>query len=134
MNDAIYKKKGLELEKLNKEYPLELWFYEMVQKKETELTIRDISHMLCQEVYLDIAIPIAWKRIIDDPFSGEFYDGHMIKLLTRVFADNPELKQKENYITFNKKVKKICEIYEWESDYEKQEYEKILIEFRSLFV
>lgn len=133
MREAIYKKKGLELDGLKQDFPLERWFYQMVQKNENDLTIKDISHMLRQEVYLDLAIPIAWKRIMDNPLCGELYDGQMIELLTRVFVNNPELKEKENYITFKKKLEQVYNLYEWDDDYEKEEYEKILIAFKYLF-
>lgn len=133
MKDVIYKKKGLELDELKQDLPLERWFYQMVQKNENDLTIKDISHMLRQEVYLDLAVPIAWKIIIDNPLCGELYDGQMIELLTRVFINNPELKETENYITFKKKLEQVYNLYEWDGDNEKEEYEKILIVFKFLF-
>ena len=121
MRDAIYKIKGLELNKLKQDFPLEKWFYQMVQKKEKDLTIKDISHMLRQEVYLDLAVPIAWNRIVDDPLCGELYEGQMIELLTRVFINKPELREKEKYLSFEKKMEKVYKQYEWENEYEKEE-------------
>lgn len=133
MMAAIYKLKGIELKDLKRDFPLEKWFYEMVQKKVDMLTISDISHMLRQEIYLDIAIPLAWEQLLDNPLCGEMYDGQMIELLTRVLVNNPNIKEADSYAAFEKKVQQMCETYEWENNYEKEEYEEILLKFRQLF-
>lgn len=133
MQSAIYKLKGIELKNVKRDSPLDKWFYEMVQKNVNMLTIVDISHMLRQEIYLDIAIPLAWEQLFDNPLCGEMNDGQMIELLTRVFINNPDLKEADSYVVFEKNAKKLYETYDWENNYEKEEYEKILVKFRHLF-
>ena len=67
MNLEIYRLKGIELKNLKRDSPLDKWFYEMIQKNVNMLTITDISHMLRQEIYLDIAIPLVWEQLFDNP-------------------------------------------------------------------
>lgn len=133
MKEAIYKIKGVEVNSIKQNSPLDIWFCEMVQKNVDELTIRDVSCMLRQEMYLDIAIPIAWWNIITNPFCGEMYEGQMIELLMRVFINNPELKEIESYIMFQKNLEKVYEIHNWDNDYAKEEYKKIIMKFQRLF-
>ena len=46
MKQFIYEIKNVDINKLKREMPLDQWFYELVQKKVTELTILDVSRML----------------------------------------------------------------------------------------
>ena len=89
--------------------------------------------MLRQEVYLDIAIPFACTKALEDPFCGEMYIGEMIDLLTKVFISNPDEKKQEFYTVFAEEVKQKWEMFEWESDFEKEEYKKLLFQFSLLF-
>lgn len=68
IGDDIYKIKGIELEKVKQNSPLDQWFYGMIQKKESELTLLDLSRLLRQDIYFDTAIPLAWKNTLATPF------------------------------------------------------------------
>lgn len=133
VKEAIYTLKSLKLDELERTSPLGKWFYEMVQKSVDELTLRDVLRMLRQEVYLDIAIPIACTKVLEDPFCGEMYVGEMIDLLTKVFISNPDEKKQDFYKMFAEEVQQKWEMFEWESDYEKEEYKKLLLRFSLLF-
>lgn len=133
MNLEIYRLKGIELKNLKRDSSLDKWFYEMIQKNVNMLTITDISHMLRQEIYLDIAIPLVWEQLLENPLCGEMYDGQMVELLTRVFINNPGLKEVDLYTVFEKKAWMIYDVYDWDSDYEKEEYRNILLNFSQLF-
>ncbi|MCM1500922.1 MAG: contact-dependent growth inhibition system immunity protein [Clostridium sp.] len=134
METTIYELKGIKLKDIKQDSPLDKWFYEMVQKKINMLTIGDISRMLRQEVYLDIAVPLAEERLLDDPLCGEMYEGEVIVLLTRVLINHPSAKENVFYMTFEKRIKYMNETHEWDSNYEKAEYEKIISKFRQLFM
>ncbi|MCM1235251.1 MAG: contact-dependent growth inhibition system immunity protein [Ruminococcus flavefaciens] len=131
---TIYELKGIKIKDIKQDSPLDKWFYEMVQKKVNMLTIGDITRMLRQEVYLDIAVPLAEERLLDDPLCGEMYDGEVVDLLTRILIKHPSVKKSDFYMRFEKKVMYMYETYEWDSDYEKTEYEKIISRFRQLFM
>lgn len=133
MNKRICDIKSVELEKVKQESSLDKWFYEMVQKREDDLTIKDISHMLRQEIYLDIAISKAWEKIIENPLCGEMYEGQMLELLARVLTKEENLKEKELYTAFEKNLIQEYEKITWDNDYDKKEYEKIVADFRKIF-
>lgn len=133
MENAIYKIKNLDINKINRDSPLDKWFYEMVQKNVDELTLKDISRMLRQEVYLDIALPIACKMVLSDPFCGEMYVGEMIELLKRVYISYPNKKEKIFCTELIQKVQQQSETFDWGSDYEKEEYGKLIAQFISIF-
>ena len=134
MKKTIAEKKGVSLEDIKINAPLDEWFYEMLKKSEDELSVRDISHMLRQEVYLDIAVSLGWKKIIENPLCGEMYEGQMLDLLTRVFVHNPEYKDYELFRRFEKRMKEVYESYQWDTDYEEKEVDKSLVNFRQLFL
>lgn len=131
--NAIYKIKNLDLNKINRDSPLDKWFHEMIQKNVDELTLKDISRMLRQEIYLDIALPIAYKMALSDPFCGEMYVGEMIELLTRVYISYPNERDKNFRTELIQKVQQQSDTFDWGSDYEKSEYGKLISRFNSLF-
>lgn len=92
MKEAIYETKGLRLEDLKRGSALDDWFYEMVQKQVVQLNLLDVSRMLRQEVYLDIAIPAAEHYLRLDPLTGEMYEGQLQELLLRVLEAHPEIR------------------------------------------
>lgn len=44
-----------------------------------------------------------------------------------------DVKAADSYAAFDRKVQQVYETYDWDNDYEKEEYEKILLKFRQLF-
>ena len=133
MKEAIYTLKRLKLDELERTSPLGKWFYEMVQKSVDELTLKDVLRMLRQEVYLDIAIPFACTKVLEDPFCGELYVGEMIDRLTKVFISNPDEKKGFPYTIFLEEVRQKWEMFEWADDFEQEEYKELLFELRLLF-
>lgn len=104
--------RGIELEKVKQNSPLDRWFYEMIQKKESELTLLDLSRLLRQDIYFDTAIPLAWKKILATPFCGEMYEGQLVELLIRASENNPEKKENSFYGVFAKDIAQIIETNE----------------------
>lgn len=133
IEDDIYKIKGIELEKVKQNSPLDQWFYGMIQKKESELTLLDLSRLLRQEIYLDIAIPLACKKILENPFCGEMYEGQLVELLIRTLENNSEKKENGFYRLFAQDIAQKIDTHEWGSDEEKNEYKRLTEELERLF-
>lgn len=129
----IYMLKNLKLEDVKTDSPLDKWFYEMIQKDVEQLTVTDVSRMLRQEVYFDIAIPCAWKYVLENPICGEMYAGQMLELLRVGLIKNPNMKEIRLYDKFKVSERNIYDKYEWDNEFEKGEYIKILEEFQQLF-
>lgn len=122
MDLPIYKIKGVNLDLVKKESPLDKWYYIMIQKFVDELSLLDISRMLRQNIFLDIAIPISWKKLVENPFCGELYDGQLLELIVRVTKQNPGIKHTHFFEQFESDIVKKIEAYEWNTGEEKEEY------------
>lgn len=120
MSQEIYKIKEVQLSQLKSDSPLEIWFCKMVQKTINELSLLDISRMLRQKIYLDIAVPLAWKKLLENPFCGELYEGQMLEILTRVLNDSVQEKDDASYNIFIAGIKEKIERHEWESNEDKK--------------
>ncbi len=64
MDLPICKMKNVEVSELKRESPLDNWFFSLVQKRISELSLLDISRMLRQHVYTDIAVNEAYKILL----------------------------------------------------------------------
>lgn len=129
MREPIYEIKGVKLDELEREYGLQIWFYNMVQKSIEELTLGDVGRMLRQDVFLDIAIPLAWKYMLADPFDAEMYEGELIVAMTGVVKKYPDMKNFDLYERFVKKVQEQIEKYDWGCEENKVAYKKEFEEF-----
>lgn len=133
MDQSIYKLKGLDIHKLPEESPLDRWFVTMVQKKVNELSLADISRMLRQDVYIDIAFPVVWKSLIKDPFCGEMYDGQLLELLIKSLEKHPEEKEQDTYNSFLSSVNQMMDTYIWEDETDKEEYVGMIEKLKELY-
>lgn len=122
MNLPIYKIKEVKLDSLKKESQLDKWYFTMIQKSVDELSLLDISRMLRQNIYLDIAIPLTWKKLLENPFCGELYDGQLLELLVRVVQQDPEIKRTNFFEQYKADIEKKINDHEWNNDEEKEEY------------
>ncbi|WFR55942.1 contact-dependent growth inhibition system immunity protein [Anaerocolumna sp. AGMB13025] len=126
--NPIYKIKNIDVNQLKNDSPLDQWFAKMIIKEENELDILDISRMLRQDVFSDIAIPIVWKILKENPFEGEMYEGQLLELLIRNLSNNPEKKNKKDYIEFMR-------LYEFFNDNSevKEDYENLVYKLKAIF-
>jgi hypothetical protein len=102
-------------------------------KEENELDILDISRMLRQDVFPDIAIPIVWKILKENPFEGEIYEGQLLVLLIRNLSNNPKKKNKEEYNEFMKLMEVKKHKYFKDNLEGKEDYENLVFKFEALF-
>ncbi len=90
--------------------------------------------MLRQEIYLDIALPNAWRRILDDPFCGEMYDGQMVELLSRVLKTHVQERRRDLYIPFIEKATQEMNKHEWVDKEDEKEFKMSIKKFSDLFM
>lgn len=87
MNEPILAQiKKIDPESLGTHYGLEVWNRSVLNKKISELNLRDISTMLRQDLYADIAMPIAWNILLRSPFEGEMWDGQLLEIVVEYFT------------------------------------------------
>ena len=126
MGAAIYEIKGLNLENLARESPLDQWFYKVVQKQVSQLDLLDISRMLRQEVFLDIAIPVTEQFLLKNPLCGEMYDGQLMELLVRVLEAHPEERYKVRYQMLKERILPDIDWYITTGDIDGEDFKRML--------
>lgn len=130
---AIYQLKKMDLCELKQDSPLDQWFFQMVQKRVDGLSIEDMARMLRQEVYLDIAIPCVWNKLLSDPFCGEMYEGELLASLTEILLNHPQERRLSLYRTFiGESAQQIID-HEWADNSSRADFEKYVAELSSLF-
>lgn len=122
----IYMIKNIDIKKLGLNSPLDKWFISLVNKKIEELSVLDISRMLRQEIFPDIAMPVTFERLMENPFEGEMYDGQLLELYIRCLSKYPVYEEREKYIYLCAIASKNIDLYDWADEYSKQEYKKVL--------
>lgn len=118
--------KNIDIEKLELTSPLDKWFVGLANKQIEELSVLDISTMLRQEIFLDIAMPVTLERLLENPFEGEMYEGQLLELYIRCLSKYPVYEEREKQIHLCTIAGKKIDLYDWADAYSKQEYKKIL--------
>lgn len=126
MEKKIYMIKNIDIKKLGLNSPLDKWFISLVNKQIEELSVLDISRMLRQEIFPDIAMPVTFERLMENPFEGEMYDGQLLELYIRCLSKYPVYEEREKYIYLCTIASKNIDLYDWADEYSKQEYKKVL--------
>ena len=122
----IYRIKNIDIEELELNSPLDKWFISLVNKQIEELSVLDISRMLRQEIFLDIAMPVTFERLLENPFEGEMYEGQLLELYIRCLSKYLVYEEREKYIYLCTIASKNIDLYDWADEYSKQAYKKIL--------
>ena len=112
---------GISIESAKKTCPTEEWYINLLKKKPKEINMCDITKMLIHNTFLEIAIERAIKILSDDYMAGEFYDGHLLKLLSNVELGKYNNQLDNIRITMNK-IKKIVKEDDWDTKEDYNEY------------
>lgn len=79
MNEEIIKYK-YKLKEINKTKDgLEIWYNELINKSENELSLLDINRMFRQNVLVELALDKAIVVLLKDPFAGESTNGDVLE-------------------------------------------------------
>ena len=124
--------KHINVTTLKTECSLDKWFSKMVNKTTDKLDILDISRMIRQDIYVDIALPIALKMIQDDPFNGEMYNGQLLELVERYLTKSPEYLKDFDFNSLLKKIDRKILVHIWEDDADKEAYMGTVEKFKNL--
>lgn len=112
---------GITVESAEKICPTEEWYIKLLKKKPEEIEIKDVTKMLINNIFIEVAIKKALVILSEDYMAGEFYDGHLLVLLSRI-----DLSKYDNEFCDIKSVinniKEIANEEDWESKDEYEEY------------
>ena len=73
----IYKCKPIK----NAQYPLQIWYNNLLKKTEDELTTFDVIRMLRQKKFVDLAVKKTLEFLINNPFVGDCFTGELLEKL-----------------------------------------------------
>jgi len=133
MQEKLYQIKGIDLRGLKQQCDLDQWYAELVHKSIDELSMLDLSRMLRQEIFPDLAVPLVWNALIANPFAGEMYEGQLLEILLRFLRKHPGQMEGDAYQKFAFSLQHELEFHVWESDEDRIEYEKVVRALDKLF-
>lgn len=116
------------IESVEELYPLQKWYNQLIDKKISEIEVFDITRMIRQKEFLDIAILKAVDYLKENPFIGDMYDGELLEKLSEIHIDSlTDCIEEIKSILSTAKEKN--DEYEWLDDEERIEFAEIIKEF-----
>lgn len=101
------------------------WYGVLINKTYDQIDLFDVTRMIIQEMFLELAVPKAIEFIKDNPFCGQRYEGELIELLSKM-----DLSYFDNYKDDMQKI--LCKAsienktYEWLCEEERREFFELI--------
>lgn len=109
-------------------YPLQKWYNRLIDKTIAQIDVSDVSRMIRQKEFIDIAILKAIDFLKDNLFCGEMYEGEILEKLLEVNTCN--------LVAYSDDIKDILsealdksEKHEWLCKDEKEDFENVIRKF-----
>lgn len=117
---------------VTKIYSLPAWHNRVIDKTVSELDELDVARMMRQDVFVECAVERALEFLREDPFAGELADAEFLVKMSKL--DNKYLMpyKKELRELFLRAVEE-KEEFEWMSEGNKEDFEKIIPTFLKKF-
>lgn len=64
--------------------PMHEWYEKLLDKTYDELSMFDVTRMIIQKVFIELAISKALEFVNENPFCGQRYEGELIELLSKM--------------------------------------------------
>ncbi len=104
---------------------MHIWYENLINKTYTQLDLFDVTRMLIQNMFLDIAVKKAIEYLKINPFCGQRYEGELIELILRIDSSYLESHKEKIKIILNDATNKNVN-YEWLVEEERQEFFDLL--------
>ncbi len=104
---------------------MHIWYKNLINKTYTQLDLFDVTRMLIQNMFLDIAVKKAIEYLKINPFCGQRYEGELIELILKIDSSYLESHKEEIKIILNDATNKNVN-YEWLVEEERQEFSDLL--------
>lgn len=108
--------------------PMPEWYDKLINKTYSQLTLFDVTRMIIQNKYMNIAAEKAKEFLEKNPLCGEYYDGHLLELMSKMDVSYLD-KHFYNKIILDAYNK--SEAFDWGSMEEKTEFLKMLEGFKT---
>lgn len=112
----------------DEKYPIEKWYSDLLNKTYDQLNIFDVTRMLIQKIFLELAVPRAIAFIERDPFCGQRYEGELLEVLS--WLDIVFIKDyKDVLIKILMEASEKNKHYDWFFEDEREEFDQTIKEF-----
>lgn len=108
--------------------PMDDWYSSLIHKAYSQINIFDVTRMLIQKMFLELAVTKAIEFIKQNPFCGQRYEGELMELLYGV--DLIYLKSHRDDIQkILSKASNENKTYEWLCVEERKEFSELIHSF-----
>lgn len=106
-------------------YPLQKWYNQLIDKDINEITIADVSRMMRQKIFVNLAMVKAIEFLQENIFAGELYDGEILDKISEL-----DISFIMPYINDLEKILEIASeesvLHEWSYNGEIEEFKKVI--------
>lgn len=109
--------------------PMNDWYNDLINKTYNQLDLFDVTRMMIQKLFLEIAISKSMDFLENNPFCGQRYEGELMELLSKmdmIYLD----KCKDNIQHILSKALIENKTYEWICEEEREEFDEVIISFQ----
>lgn len=105
--------------------PMHKWYNNLINKTYNQLDLFDITRMIIQKTFLEVAVTKAISFIKENPFCGQRYEGELLELLYKLDICYLE-KNKETLKKILVDALKRNEVYDWLCEEERVEFSNLI--------
>ena len=112
----------------NERYPIHDWYSNLINKTYYQINIFDVTRMIIQKVFMELAVSKAIHFIEKNPFCGQRYEGELLELLNKLDVNY----LKEYKLVLNEILSKALDknkVYEWLCEDERIEFSELVKAF-----
>lgn len=109
--------------------PMNDWYNDLINKTYNQLDLFDVTRMMIQKLFLEIAISKSMDFLENNPFCGQRYEGELMELLSKmdmIYLD----KYKDNIQHILSKTLIENKKYEWICEEEREEFDEVINSFQ----
>lgn len=110
-------------------FPMNEWYNELINKNYHQLDLVDVTRMLIQKIYLELAVKKSISLISENPFCGQRYEGELLELLSRLDKSYLNI-YKDTIIQILSNALDENKTYDWLREEERIEFEDIVNLFK----
>ena len=105
--------------------PMHEWYNNLINKTYDQLDLFDVTRMIIQKIYLELAVTKAVSFVRENPFCGQRYEGELLELLYKLDICYLE-KCKETLKEVLDDALKQNKVYEWLCEEERVEFSDLV--------
>ena len=110
-------------------WPMHDWYNNLINKSYNQLNLFDVTRMIIQKVFLELAVSKSLEYLKQNPFCGQRYEGELMELVYKldyVYLEN----YKDNLQKILSKALVKNKTYDWMCEEEREEFDELINSFQ----